>query len=270
MFKKVAILSVAVAAGLALVSWAGLSSYVSTACHNIKSKLKGEVPIEFEIQRVKQQVAQLVPDMKKHFRQVAEEMVAIDRLKEDIKFTRANLAGQKYALANMTRTLDSGDETVVFDGRDYGRDRLKEKLEKDFESYKHCEAELKSREALLQARQKGLDAAQAQLAEMRHAKADLEVQIADLEARFQNLKLAEARNKFHLDDSQLSQCKATIAEIHDRLKVMQKVNELEGNFANDAMPVQKHVKSVGEVTKEVKSYLGDGARQTNGKVASHK
>jgi chromosome segregation ATPase len=269
MFKKLTILSVAVVAGLALVSWAGLSTYVSTFCHNVKNKLRSEVPIEFQIQDVKRRVANLVPDMKQHFRHVAEEMVAIDSLKREIEVTRSNLAGQKAALADMTQALDSDEATVAFDGRDYSRDRLKEKVEKDFESYKHCEAELKSKEALLHARQKGLEAAQAQLAEMRHAKDDLEVQIADLEAQLQNVKLAEARNKFHLDDSQLSQCKASIAEIRNRLQVEVKTAELEGNFANDEIPVQKHVKSVSEVTKEVKSYFGEGARPANGKVASH-
>jgi chromosome segregation ATPase len=269
MFKKVAILTVAVGAGLALVSWAGLGSYVTTACLNIRTKLKGEVPIEFEIQRVKQQVGQLVPDMKKHFRQVAEEMVAIDNLKQEIQTTRTNLAGQKEALAAMTRELDSNSETVAFDNQEYSRDRLKEKLEADFASFKNCEAELKSREKLLYARQKGLEAAQAQLAEMRRAKEDLEVQIADLEAQLQNIKLAEARNKFHLDDSQLSQAKKTISEIRTRLQVETKTAELEGNFANDAIPVHKHTKSASEVTKEVKAHLGLSPRQANGKVASH-
>jgi chromosome segregation ATPase len=269
MFKKLAILSVAVMAGLALVSWAGLSTYVTTAAHNIKAKLKSEVPIEFQIQDVKRRVAELVPDMKQHFRQVAEEMVAIENLRNEVTVTKRNLAGQKEALADMARKLDSDEETVAYDGKDYNRDRLKVKVEKDFDSYKHCEAELKSKEKLLEAREKGLQAAQAQLEEMRHAKDDLEVQIADLEAQLQNVKLAEARNKFHLDDSRLSQCKASIAEIRNRLQVEVKTAELEGNFANDEIPVQKHVKSASEVSKEVKAYIGNDGR-TNGKVASHK
>ncbi|HEV3261839.1 MAG TPA: hypothetical protein VG013_33625 [Gemmataceae bacterium] len=266
MFKKLAVAGVAVVLGLTLVSWAGLGSYATTAWTNIRNHFKKQVPLEFEIQRVRNEVAQLIPDMKKNFKVVAEEMVAIDNLKEEISVARANLRQQKADILTMTNDLNSGTETIVYDGREFSADRVRDKLDHDFASYKALESEVKSKERLLTAKEKALDAARAQLAAVRQQKQDLEVQIAELEAQLQTVRLAEARSKVHIDNSRLSRCKATLADIRNRLNAEIKTVELENEFSTDAIPVDKKARSVSELTHDINAHFGQSPRG-NGKVA---
>ncbi|HEY1861426.1 MAG TPA: hypothetical protein VGG61_13785 [Gemmataceae bacterium] len=67
MFKKIAIASVIVVAGLVLLAKTSVGSYVHTGWKKIKAESKNQIPLEFELERVKYEVSQLVPDMNKNF-----------------------------------------------------------------------------------------------------------------------------------------------------------------------------------------------------------
>src|SRR6266851_4449838 len=87
MFKKIAIASVIVVAGLVLIAKTSVGSYVHTGWKQLKAGTKNQIPLEFEIERAKDEVSQLVPDMNKYFNEMAHEVVALDSLKEDISRT---------------------------------------------------------------------------------------------------------------------------------------------------------------------------------------
>jgi peptidoglycan hydrolase CwlO-like protein len=267
MIKKIAFAAGLVAVGLLVLHVTGLSSYPATAFGKLKKSVKQQVPLEFEIERLRHQVAQLVPDMRKHLSSIAEEMATIDALKEEITQTRANLAKQKENILAMTREVESGASTVSIKGREYGIARIREKLERDFASYQHCESELKTREKLLEAKEKSLDAARDQLGTMKTQKQELEVQVAQLEAELKTIRVAQSRNKFQIDDSSLAKCKTTLAEIRNRLKVEKTTAELEGEFANDALPVESKVKSTSDITREIKGYF-HGDTVSESKIAA--
>lgn len=258
MFKKIGIAAAVVGAGVFLTSAAGLWSYGSTLWSQARNGLKKQVPLEFEIERIRHEVAQLVPDMKKNFTIIAEEMVAVENLQKEITLLKGNLRQQKENVLTMTRDLETGNSTIVYDGRSYSSERVREKLARDFASYQTCEAELRSKEQLLEAKERSLDAAREQLASLKAQKQELEIQVAQLEAEVKTVRLAQTRNKVHVDDSQLARCKSALAEIRDRLNVEKKESELEAQFANDAIPVEKKAKSTEELVKEIRSRLGEG------------
>lgn len=257
MFRKILVGAAVVALGLFALHASGLSSYPATAFGNIKKTLKKKVPLEFEIERLRTEVARLVPDMKKHLSTIAEEMAAVDSLKEEITQTRANLAKQKDSILAMTKALENGTTKVALGNREFSATRIKEKLARDFESYQRCEAELQSREKLLEAREKSLDAARDQLATIRTQKQQLELEVAQLEAELKTVRAAQSRSKFQFDDSNLARCKATLAELRNRLKVEQNALVLEGEFTNDALPVENKEKSAKELTKEINGYFNN-------------
>ena len=105
MFKKLLLTALAVVAGLFILNHTRLGSYGQTAWGKIRNTAKKQVPLAFELERVKQQVAQLVPDMRKHLSTVAEEIVAIDNLKEEIQVAKGNLAKQNDAIHTMMEQL---------------------------------------------------------------------------------------------------------------------------------------------------------------------
>lgn len=241
-----------------------LGSYASTAWSKMRTSASKQVPVEFEIDRIRNQVAQLVPDMKKNLTLIAEEMVAVENLKEDIAQTHVKLDQKKAHLLAVTEDLERGSTVLAYGGRNYNRERVEELVAADLASFKRCEAELKSREQLLDAKEKSLDAARQQLAEMKEQKRDLEVQIAQLEAELKTVRLAQTRCKFQLDDSRLAEIKASLADVRNRLKVEKTSAELQGEFANDVIAVEKRPRPAGEVAKEVRNYFQGDAKVAAG------
>jgi chromosome segregation ATPase len=264
MFRKLGITVAVVGACLLGLHFAGLTSYTATAWNNINKRVKGTVPIEFQIEALRHDVAQLVPEMKKHFNTIAEEMVAVENLQKDVAQTQANLAKQKENILTMTKDLESGSRYIKYNGESYSADRIRTKLARDFSAYQICETELKTREQLLDARKRSLDTAREQLAALKTQKQELEVQVAQLEAELKTIRLAQTKNKFHLDDTQLSRCKATLAEIRDRLNVEKKVAVMEGEYSGDPINVEKPEVSAEDLIKKVRTHL-DG--KAEGEVA---
>ncbi len=261
MLKKAAIVAVGVGAALFVLSHTKFGSYAGTAWNKVRSSAKRQVPVEFEIDRLRHEVAQLIPDMKKNRSIIAEEMVAIENLKEEIAATRGKLTEQKAVLLKLSKDVESGETTFVYHGRAVSRERLAEKLARDLQSYKRAEVELKTKEQVLDAKERALDAAKEQLAAMREQKQDLEVQIAQLEAELKNVRLAQTRCKFQLDDSRLSEIKRSLADLRNRLKVEKTKAELEGEFANDSVAPENRARPVSEVAREAREYLQGGSQQ---------
>jgi peptidoglycan hydrolase CwlO-like protein len=267
MCKKIGIAAVVVGVVLFLLNSTMLGSYTSTAFSKIQGTFKKQVPLEFEIERIKHEIAQLVPDMKKNLSSVAEEMVSIDNLKEEIAATKDNLQDQKTAIMKMTEDLEKGLQVISYKGRDYSASRVREKVAADFKSYQRCEKEVKTKEQLLEAKERGLDAAREQLATIRAQKQELEIQVEQLEADLKAVRLAQTRNKFHFDDSRLAHCKAILADIRNRLKVEKTQEELSGQFANDPTIAVEKPKSTPELSREIKAYF-QGNTENPDKVAS--
>jgi peptidoglycan hydrolase CwlO-like protein len=256
MFKKIGFTIASAAVCLGLLHLAGLTSYTATAWSNVSKKVKGQVPIEFEIERLRHEVAQLVPDMKKHFNTIAEEMVAVENLQKEVAVTQANLKSQKQNIITMTDDLASGNRFISYGGKSYPAEKIRAKLARDFATFQICETELKTKGQLLEARQQALDTAREQLAQLKSQKQELEVQVAQLEAELKTVRLAQTKNKFHLDDSQLARCKATLAEIRDRLNVEKKVATMEGNWTDSSMiPVEKKDLCTDDLVKKVRTHL---------------
>jgi len=268
MCKKIGIAAVAVAVVLFLLNSTMLGSYTSTAWSKIHSSFKKQVPLEFEIERIKHEIAQLVPDMKKNLSAVAEEMVAIDNLKEEIRVTRGNLQEQKASIMAMTDDLEKGAQPINYQGKPYTAARIREKVAKDFNSYQRCEKEVQAKEQLLDAKERGLDAAREQLSSIRAQKQELEIQVEQLEAELKAVRLAQTRNKFHFDDSRLAHCKQILADIKNRLKVEKTQEELSGQFANDPTITVEKPKSTPELSREIRAYFQGG--DSPDKVAADK
>jgi chromosome segregation ATPase len=264
MIKKIAVGALAAAALLVVLQFTKLGSYGRTAWTGVKNAAARQVPVEFEIETVKQQVEQLVPDMKRNLSIIAEATVEVENLEEEVTTIQAKLQEQKGRILAMTRDLESGVQPIVYDGREFTRDRVAERLARDLNSYKRCETELRAKEQLLEAKRRSLETAREQLAAMKDQKRELEIQIAQLEADLKTLRLKQTQSQFALDDSRLSEIKASLAEIRNRLKYETTVAELHGEFVGDDVKVEKRSRPVSEVTREVREYFGQGHKVAAG------
>lgn len=257
MIKKVAIVAVAVGAVLSLLSFTKFGSYASTSWHKVRVSAARQVPIEFEIDRLKHEVGQLIPDLKKNLSAVAEEMAAVENLEKDVAASRTKLDEQKTVLLKLAKDLDGGQKEFVYCGRAIDREKAATILAKGWDAYKRSENTLKSRTQELELKRRSLDSAKEQLAAMKEQKQELEVQIAQLETEVKTVRLAQTRSKFQFDDSRLAGIKQSLRELQTRLDVEVKTNDLEREYiASEVVPVgEKKVQPVTELTREVREAL---------------
>jgi chromosome segregation ATPase len=261
MFKKIFLAALAIGAGMFILNHTRLGSYGYTAWNKAKKSVKCQVPLEFEIERVREQVKQLVPDMKKNLSQIAEEIVAIENLKEEIKVARVNLAKNKEVVRTMTDDLETGTFPISYNGIKYSRERITERLANDIKSCVRCEEDLKLKEGLLENKERALDMAREQLTSIRSQKEQLELQIAQLEADLKAVRLAQTKSTIQLDDSRLAHIKASLQDIRNRMQVEKVRGDLEGQFSNDLTIKVEKKKTSEEVIREAKAYLGGETQQ---------
>ena len=112
------------------------------------------VPIEFQVDRARGMIQDLVPEVRKNMHVIAKEEVEVQRLDEQIAESRSRLAKEKEQLLRLKTDLTSGRQTFIYAGRDYTADEVRTDLANRFERYKTGEATLASLVEIRSARQR--------------------------------------------------------------------------------------------------------------------
>ncbi|MDC0262083.1 hypothetical protein OAK47_02555 [Planctomycetaceae bacterium] len=258
MIKKVLMGVGALAVLPALFFGRDASSYFHTAKNNMRDAVKQEIPAEFEVERVRDMVANLVPDIRQCMHVIAGQQVDMEHLQSDIVRREDTVADQEKILLSMTKDLDGGHQEIQYASRTYTSDEVKRDLAVRFDKFKVAKEALQRDRKILKAREKALVANQQKLDNMLSAKQDLEVQIAQLDARLKSIQAAETVSELNFDDSQLAQAKSAIRELNKSLDVKERMLEVEGRFTN-LIPTED-VRTVPEdLTSQIQDYLNDSA-----------
>lgn len=243
--------------------WMGTSvgSYAKTAFTGAKSYVKGQVPVDYQIQTARQMLTDLTPDVQKTLKSIAEEEVKIDRLRREIASTEKNLDGERAAILALREHLGKGLASYKIAGATYSALAVENELNRRFTSFKRVDDSLKARRETLVARESTLMAAREKYDNLLEAKARIENEIAGLEARNKMIEARQTASKFQIDDSQLSKLKQLVEEINERLDVSEKVAEQEGNLSKRIPLEQANPEELG---KQIDSYFGDKAPAKKG------
>ena len=105
MLKKIVVggLSLALAGGLLLGSDA--FSYLRTFGGQVREVVKSEISVEFELDRIRDEVDNLVPEIRRHMTIVAEQSVDVKDLERDLADKEASLGKQKDAIIALRSDL---------------------------------------------------------------------------------------------------------------------------------------------------------------------
>lgn len=260
MCKKFAITALAVAGILATLSLTNLGSYANLAWKKVQNAAAQSVPIEVEIERLKEEAKKLQPDLNKNIALVANEMAQVDKMDREITVTRTNLAEQKGKLVQMANWIESGETQFIAEGKVYSRDQVAERMDRNWKSYKRSESELKFREKELAIRKKTLDSAKDQLDAMKDKEKELKLAIAELESELKSVRVEQTRSQFQMDDSRLSDIKQSIEELRTRVNAERYKVELEGRLTSTGtVPEKVDVQPVKNLAKEIKEALEGSA-----------
>lgn len=228
-------------------------SYVGTSAGWLKQSVKNSVPIEFEIERARKMVKDLVPDIRKNMHIIAQEEVEVARLDQQIAQADKKLAKDRGELVRLKNDLASPQAVYQYASRSYTQQQVKTDLANRFERYKTSDATLASLREIHTARQRGLDAARQKLEGMLAAKRKLEVDVENLEARLKMVEVAQTTSNYSFDDSQLGRAKELISDLRTRLNVAEKMVTVESEF-QDEIPLSEPVAE--NIVEQVTEYFG--------------
>jgi hypothetical protein len=259
---KKAVIGVAAAAVLStFVFGRDVVSYVKTFGSSAREAIKAEVPIEFEIQRARDMVANLVPDIRQCMHVIAEEEVNVEHLSKEIARAENDLGKQKDEILALRRHVDSGRQVYQTSTRAYSCNEVKRDLSSRFERYKTAETTIASKRQILTAREQSVIAAREKLEGMLNEKRNMEVQLEHLDARLKTVQAAQTASSVQLDDSQLARAKKLIGELNKQLDVAQKMLDADGKFTG-LIPVDTASQVPEDLSNQIDEYFGKSTKPT--------
>ncbi len=210
-----------------------LGSYVSSSARSIRHSVKESVPLDFELQRARDLLEDIVPEMHANIRLIAREEVEVENLKRDIAECEGALADERAKIRRLSGMLEERQDVYRIGGRRYDRQDVKGDLARRFERFKEAEVVLAGKRKLLAAREKSLTGAVRMLEKARGQKALLADRIESLAAQHRLVQAASVGSKFQLENSKLAQTSELIGEIKKRLDVAERVLAREGQFVEE-------------------------------------
>jgi DNA repair exonuclease SbcCD ATPase subunit len=232
-------------------------SYVRTAFHKVRDGAKSSVPVQFEIDRAREEIASLEPAIKDNIENLARADVEAKVLNREITSIKSNLISEKQILTTLRSSLETGDFKLAGNVT-YTADEVKTDLAHRLDQYHRVSAELKDKEETLKAKQKTLIAARQQLHQLGDAKKALTTKLAGIEARLKMIQTTKESNEFNFDDSALARAKASVADLEKRLDVMARTAEMEGKYSDSGIPVI--IEPSRDVLKEMDAEFGPPAK----------
>jgi predicted RNase H-like nuclease (RuvC/YqgF family) len=262
MFGKMLKLGVVGTAGALLVGGlvfgGDLYSYVSTSARSMQTAVRDSVPIEFELQRARNMLQDIVPEMQANVRMIATQEVEIEHLRQDIQQCQVALGEERTKVAKLRDCLGQ-TETVqfTFSGLNYSREQVKNDLARRFDSLKEAEVVQSGKVRLLENREKSLAAAVQMLERMKTEKAMLASKIEALDAQHKLVQAAAVGSQFSIDNSKVAQTEKLIGQIKKQLDVAERVLAHESRFIE---PIEVSTVNEKELLVEVNEHLGTAAQ----------
>lgn len=246
---KKGVIGAALGAGaLGLIFGTSAPSYVKTTFHKARNTVKGSVPIEFEIERAKQEIGALDPAISGAIEALVKAQIEAEHLQRDIASTRDEMNTEGRALQALNEHLKTGDLHLT-GGVAYSAKEVKNDLVRRMDHYKIVKTLLTEKQETLNILQKNVLSAKEGLSAMQNARRDLSARVDGAEAKLNQIKAARTSNEFNFDDSAVGQAKKTVTELEMKLEQMARVDDLKGKYADRAVSVT--VDSDRDVAKEI-------------------
>jgi chromosome segregation ATPase len=239
------------ALALGLLFGTSAPSYVRTAFSKVRQSAHNAVPIQFEIDRARQEIAALEPAINDNIEALANAEVDVKYLENEIASTRANLDREAKEMVALKACLDSGRDVLTSGGASYSADEVKADLARRLDSYRRGKQIIDDKEETLKVRLQNVQAAKKTLNEMAAQKKSLLAKVEGIEARLRQIEATQATNEFTFDDTALARAKQTVAELDRKLEVMARVADQEGRYAEKNIPAP--VETNRDVSKEIEA-----------------
>jgi chromosome segregation ATPase len=238
----------------ALVFGTHAVSYVRTSARCVGDAVQDSVPIGFQIERARDMIEDLVPEIRENLHLIAKEQVVLEGLEKEISEGEGSLTKAEDEMARLSGDLKTGKDVFQYAGHTYTVGQVKTDLANRLERCKTAKATLETKRQVYEARLKKLDAARAKLDGMLAEKRKLQVEVENLEARLEMLAAAQTTSDYKLDDSKLAQAKQLVSDLKTRLDVAEKMVDADGQLQGE---IQLEEPAPENIVEKVAEYFGE-------------
>jgi len=237
-------------AALGLIFGTAAPSYVSTTFHKARQSVKSSVPVEFEIDRARNEIAALKPVIEDGKEAVVRAEIQAENLQKEIVATRDELNREGRALQALNEHRRTGDLHLT-SGVAYTEKEILNDLAHRMDHYRLVKNILAEKQETLKVLQKNVIAAREGLDAVRNAERDLTVRVEAAQARLNQIKANRASNEFSFDSSAVGQVKKTVSDLETKIEVMSRLDDLNGKYAD--RPVSVTIDGTRDVSKEIEA-----------------
>ena len=253
MIKKLVVTTLGVGLLGGVLGATNLGSYVTTGCRQVSDSVEDSVPMTFQIDRARNMVRDLEPEIRHSMHVIAKEEVEVAELDRRLETATAKADKDKSEIMRLQSDLSSGKNVFRYAGHSYSEGEVKEDLARRFNRYKTVDGTIESLQQMRDARQRNLDAAREKLTAMIGAQRQLQVDVENLEAKLKLVEVAEASSDFQFDDSKLARAKQLMVDIRTKLDVAAKLANADTTFQEE-IPLDET--EAEDVTTQVAEYFG--------------
>ncbi|MBI1314152.1 signal peptide-containing protein [bacterium] len=250
-----------------LIFGSELMSYVRTSAGSVRESVRDSVPIEFELQRARDLINEILPELHCNIRIIAEDEVEIAALEKDLTATRDNVKQEREQLVALRNTLKTQQVSYEIGGREYSRPELAERLAQRLTRVKDAELIQTSKEKLLETRKRSLHAAMELLDRARGRKVELEQKVESLVAQHRLVQASAVGSRVQVSDTKLARADQLLVDIQKRLDVAERVLEHE---ASPELTFDEAVVDEASLLAEVDEHLGKSSASKQHVAASER
>lgn len=257
MIKKMVLTGGALALLSSVTLGVPLFSYARCGVNWLQSSASEAMPLEWELKRARQMIADLKPEIEVNAKRIAREKVEVARLEKQLGETTERLAKSQGDIERLSEDLRSENDYYSYGGRTYTSAQVKNDLGNRFKRFKTRRATADKLEQMLTARESSLRAANERMEAMLGAKRQLEVEVENLQARLGALRVAQTSSQLNLDDSQLSRTRELLDEIATRIDVEEETMHVDAEYFGE---IDLDQPSEEDLLNDITSYF-DGSQQ---------
>lgn len=210
-----------------LIFGTDLFSYLTTSAGNVRESVRDSVPIEFELERARDLIDDILPEIHASIKVIAQDEVEIAALEKDLDFSQEQLEKDRRALAILRGKMNVELASYEVGTRNVSRAQLTEIVKHRFDRLRDAELVVSSKERLLETRRHSLNAAMKILDRARDRKLQLEQKVEALVAQHRMVKASAVGSRVVVNDTKLAKADQLLNEIQKRLTVAQRVLEHE-------------------------------------------
>ncbi len=229
--KKVLLFSGIAVLGLTLVGGFGFAKkQLAYAKQSMQAWADENTDPEQEIKRLKGEVAQLDGEESAIKNDLAKEIAAADKLKKDSEKLKAAVEGERnaaVAFGNQIKDAEENNKKVSVGKVSMNVDDAKRKLSADAKNVAKREKMAGDMETALKVREESKAVLYAQLDEIQNLRRTLSADLDSIETEYKALKLQGMKNKYHRDDSKLSEVREGIEKLRDKMAEKRARNDLD-------------------------------------------